>query len=184
MEKNNEKITVITGRPADGKTTVGRLLHEKMGFICIEGDDFITPAGKIRLNNGTWNDTDRRIYISRMAAAAVESRQDNPDVVIVDCLTTVWMREFLIRQIQAVNQSLAVGFILIERELSNQKLNEIALERSSHGHALDVSALVKFRHDFEPWNSHVPAIHLINPGDGDFDRLIFLTSKALKELWP
>jgi gluconate kinase len=182
-EEHEQKIIVITGQPANGKTTVGRILHESMGFAYIEGDDFITPPGKTRLNNGTWDDTDRRIYLSRMAAKAVESQRENPQVVIVDCLTTRWMREFLVDQITAINRDLAIGFILINRELSEEQITDIARKRSAAGHALDVGALNRFRQAFESWDPHLPHIELQNPGNGDFSRLAALTSQAIQQLW-
>ncbi|MFA6512496.1 MAG: AAA family ATPase [Patescibacteria group bacterium] len=182
-KEHEEKIIVITGQPANGKTTVGRILHDTMDFTYIEGDDFVTPLGKKRLNNGTWDDTDRRIYISRMAAQAVEAQRDNPLVVIVDCLTTRWMREFLVDQITAINNDLAVGFILIERELSEVQVEEIAAKRSAAGHALDIEALQRFRHAFEPWDPRLTHIELNNPGDGNLEKLALLTKDAILQIW-
>ena len=183
MFKEDNHLTIITGQPANGKTTVGRLLQESFGFVCIEGDDFITPIGKTRLNNGSWNDTDRKVYLSRMAASAVEIKQDNPDVVVVDCLTTRWMREFLVTQIHAINHSLAVGFILIDRQLTSENITQIAALRSAQGHALDVDALVRFRQAFEPWDPKLPCVSFTNPGDGNIHQLLMLAQIAITKLW-
>lgn len=184
IEKFNSKITIITGQPANGKTTIGRLLYSQAGFPYIEGDAYITPIGKTRLNNGSWDDTDRRIYLSRMAADAVELSFNHPDVIVVDCLTTRWMREFLVGQIHAVNQMLAVGFILLERNLSSCDIDTIAALRVSQGHALDKYALVRYRNAFEPWDPGLnPYLTLTNPGDGNWQQLLASTLVTLNSLW-
>lgn len=182
MSNEQSRITILTGKPADGKTTIGRLMEE-IGFKCIEGDDFITPIGKIRLNNGTWNDTDRKLYLTRMAADAVESAHDHTKIVIADCLTTQWMREFLSESISLINSDLAIGFILIERELDEAQVRHIAEIRSRQGHALDVNALIAFRNAFESWDPNIPCVKLVNPGNNDMDKLLSVTKQAVSKLW-
>lgn len=182
MSNEQAKIIILTGKPADGKTTIGRLM-EKIGFKCIEGDDFITPVGKIRLNNGVWNDTDRKLYLTRMAANAVESAHEHSKIVIADCLTTQWMREFLSETILNINSGLAIGFILVERELDDIQVRQIAKTRSKQGHALDVDALITFRKAFEPWDPKIPCVKLTNPGDGDTNKLLSVIKQAIDELW-
>lgn len=183
MSNEQPKITILTGKPADGKTTIGHLMAQKLGFLCIEGDDFITPVGKERLNNGKWGNTDRKLYLARMAADAVESAHDHDKIVIADCLTTQWMRMFLSEAILRINSDLAVGFILVERELDEAQVRKIARIRSEQGHALDVEALIKFRAAFESWNPDIPFVKLINPGDGDENKLLIVTKESIKQLW-
>lgn len=181
--ENKSQIVVLTGKPANGKTTVGRLMADQLGFVCIEGDDFITPSGKKRLNNGSWNDVDRKIYLSRMAATTTEAAQDHRKVVVADCLTTQWMRKFLLNQIQEINANLAVGFILLERDLGTEEIKQIASVRSAQGHALDINALLAFRALFEPWDENLtPWAKLKNPGDGNLESLVSLVAIALHQL--
>ncbi|MDO8487852.1 MAG: AAA family ATPase [bacterium] len=181
MSNIDKKIVILTGPPANGKSTIGGLLSEA-GFCHIEADNFISSLGRQRLNDGTWSDIDREEYMTGAAQAALEASQTGQPVVISDTLTLPWMREFMTSQL--AQPGITVGLVFVNRILDEKQIAQIALKRASEGHALDPDALVKFRKLFVPLDAITePHVTLENPGDVDLNKLLVTALATIEKLW-
>ncbi|HEY1993856.1 MAG TPA: shikimate kinase, partial [Edaphobacter sp.] len=45
-------IVVVMGVSGSGKTTIGRLLAERMGWVFADADDYFSPAAKQKMAEG------------------------------------------------------------------------------------------------------------------------------------
>jgi gluconokinase len=60
-------IVVVMGVSGAGKTTVGRLLAERLGMPLIEGDDYHSPANVAKMASGVpLDDADRGPWLDRL----------------------------------------------------------------------------------------------------------------------
>jgi carbohydrate kinase (thermoresistant glucokinase family) len=67
-----QRIIYIMGVSGCGKTTVGKLLSEKMGIPFFDADDFHTAANKEKMNAGQpLNDEDRKGWLQKLNALAL-----------------------------------------------------------------------------------------------------------------
>ena len=60
-------VVVLMGVSGSGKTTIGKILAEKLGWTFIEGDDFHPPANVAKMRAGTpLTDTDRAPWLAAL----------------------------------------------------------------------------------------------------------------------
>ncbi len=60
-------IVIVMGVTGAGKTTVGRLLAEQMGWEFADGDEFHPPANVEKMRSGiSLDDEDRRPWLERL----------------------------------------------------------------------------------------------------------------------
>lgn len=63
------QILVVMGVAGVGKTTIGRLLAERLGWTFLDADDFHPPANVAKMQNGTpLTDADREGWLERLNA--------------------------------------------------------------------------------------------------------------------
>ncbi|MFI6521864.1 gluconokinase [Spirillospora sp. NPDC050679] len=68
-DRNPPLVVVVTGVSGSGKTTVGRLVAERLGWPYAEADDFHPPANITKMRAGTpLTDADRRPWLEAIAA--------------------------------------------------------------------------------------------------------------------
>jgi gluconokinase len=78
---------VVMGAAGSGKTTVGRLLAERLGGTFIDADDLHSPAAVASMAAGrALTDTDREPWLDAVARAAVASRSSGVPVVACSAL--------------------------------------------------------------------------------------------------
>jgi gluconokinase len=60
-------IVIVFGVSGAGKTTVGKLLAQKLGWKFVEADDFHSPANIEKMHRGVpLTDEDRRLWLERL----------------------------------------------------------------------------------------------------------------------
>jgi carbohydrate kinase (thermoresistant glucokinase family) len=74
---------VIMGVSGAGKTTVGRLLAERLGFVFLEGDQFHPQANVAKMRRGEpLDDADRWPWLDRLAAELRRARNERHGLVL------------------------------------------------------------------------------------------------------
>ncbi|MDP6706287.1 MAG: gluconokinase [Alphaproteobacteria bacterium] len=74
---------VVMGVAGTGKTTIGRLLAERLGADFVEGDDYHPPANVEKMRSGRpLDDADRRPWLEALATAIAGWRRDGCCVVL------------------------------------------------------------------------------------------------------
>ncbi|MDC6363118.1 MULTISPECIES: gluconokinase [Flavobacteriaceae] len=82
MVKNN-KVLVVMGVSGTGKTTIGKLLADQLGYPFFDGDDFHPEANIQKMSSGIpLNDLDRKGWLLRLNALALEHKDSG---VIIAC---------------------------------------------------------------------------------------------------
>ncbi|WP_407284870.1 gluconokinase [Streptomyces sp. BP-8] len=83
-------VVLVTGVSGSGKSTVARLLADRLGWVYKDADDFHTPASRARMAAGeTLTDEDRRPWLTAVATwidRQIAARQ--PAVVSCSALTS------------------------------------------------------------------------------------------------
>jgi gluconokinase len=78
---------VVMGAAGSGKTTVGRLLAERLGGTFLDADDFHSPAAVAAMAGGhALTDADREPWLDRVARAIVTARPSGMPVVACSAL--------------------------------------------------------------------------------------------------
>lgn len=76
-------IIILMGVSGCGKTTVGRLLAERLGWEFLDGDNFHPPDNVTKMSRGTpLTDADRAGWLDRLAGLITESLQQGRSVVL------------------------------------------------------------------------------------------------------
>ncbi|HEX6863516.1 MAG TPA: gluconokinase, GntK/IdnK-type, partial [Thermoanaerobaculia bacterium] len=69
-----EAILIVMGAAGSGKSTVGRLLAERLGWPFLDGDDFHPPANVDKMRRGIpLTDADRLPWLHRLRELASRS---------------------------------------------------------------------------------------------------------------
>lgn len=80
------KVLVVMGVSGTGKTTVGKLLSEQLGYPFFDGDDFHPEENIKKMASGTpLNDDDRKEWLLKLNQLAVE-KQDMGAVIACSAL--------------------------------------------------------------------------------------------------
>ena len=76
-------IIIVMGVTGSGKTTVGRLLAEQLGWEFVDGDDFHPPENVEKMRRGIpLDDGDRRPWLERLRAEIAKRVEKN---VVMAC---------------------------------------------------------------------------------------------------
>jgi carbohydrate kinase (thermoresistant glucokinase family) len=77
------KAIVVMGVSGSGKTTVARLLAERLGWAFAEADEFHSPANVAKMRAGVaLNDDDRRPWLAAIADRIDSAREANEPIVV------------------------------------------------------------------------------------------------------
>lgn len=112
-------IVIIMGVAGSGKTTVGRLLAEELGWIFRDADEFHSSANIEKMSGGTpLTDADRAPWLEAMRAAIVAwLREDKNAVVTCSCLKAAYRKTLLVDPARVRFVYLKGSFDLIEERL-------------------------------------------------------------------
>lgn len=77
-------IVVVMGVAGSGKTTVGKLLAQQLGWPFYDGDDFHPPANVEKMRTGTpLTDADREGWLTTLRQLIEKLQRENLSVVVV-----------------------------------------------------------------------------------------------------
>lgn len=80
-------IIYIMGVAGSGKTTIGKLLHQKTGVPFFDADDFHPPANIEKMKAGhALNDDDRAAWLEQINSLALEQAQLNAAIIACSAL--------------------------------------------------------------------------------------------------
>jgi gluconokinase len=85
-------IVIVMGVAGSGKSTIGQLLAQRLGWPFYDGDDFHPPANVEKMRAGIpLTDEDRSDWLSALAALMTEQlRQDQSAVIACSALKQVY----------------------------------------------------------------------------------------------
>lgn len=79
---NKPLILYVMGVSGSGKSTIGRLLADTLGYPFFDGDDYHPPANIEKMSNGqALNDTDRKGWLETLNTIAIGHKQDGAVIV-------------------------------------------------------------------------------------------------------
>jgi gluconokinase len=94
---------VVMGVSGAGKTTIGRLLAERLGATFVEGDDFHPAANVAKMRSGTpLDDDDRFPWLEALAQRIAEAEAAQEDLVMACSALRRAYRERLARAASGV----------------------------------------------------------------------------------
>ena len=82
-----KQIIYIMGVAGSGKTTIGKLLHQKTGIPFFDADDFHPQANKEKMKAGhALTDEDRAAWLQQMNNLALQQTQSNGAIIACSAL--------------------------------------------------------------------------------------------------
>lgn len=115
-------IVVVTGVAGAGKSTIGRLLAERLDWPYLEADEFHPPANQRKMESGIpLSESDRGPWLESMAAA-IRAVGDNA-VVTCSCL-----RQAHRERLRAVRPDVGFVHLDVDPATARQRVGE----RSGH----------------------------------------------------
>lgn len=101
-------VIVLTGPMGCGKTTIGKLLANRLGWRFADGDDFHPPANIAKMKAGLpLDDEDRYPWLHILHAAIEEAVADNVNLILA---CSALKREY--RRLLGINQQSVISVYL------------------------------------------------------------------------
>jgi gluconokinase len=76
-------ILLVMGTTGSGKSTVGKMLAERLGWVFLEADDFHSPSNKEKMHRGIpLNDADRAPWLAAIHQELLRQNQLGKNVVL------------------------------------------------------------------------------------------------------
>jgi gluconokinase len=117
-------VIVLMGVAASGKTTVGRMLAEELGWTFYDADDFHPRANVEKMSRGVpLDDEDRRPWLEALRELIKECLSLGRDAALACSALKESYREFLL-----IDERVKLAYLDAERELIRERLDE----RSDH----------------------------------------------------
>ena len=113
-------IIIVLGPMGCGKTTIGRMLAEKLGWVFADADDYHPEANKKKMGQGVpLNDADREPWLSILRDLIMEHKtQDSGLILACSALKKKYRSQLGIDQIEVHSVYLQGSFDLLEQRIS------------------------------------------------------------------
>lgn len=135
-------IVVLMGVTGTGKSTVGKLLADQLGWTFVEGDDFHPPANVDKMRQGIpLDDEDRKPWLDAIRHRLDQAAQQGESIVLACSALKHRYQDYL-----AGHAPEAVRFVYLfgSPEMIRQRLAE------RKGHFMNPTLLASQFHDLEP----------------------------------
>jgi gluconokinase len=113
-------ILLLMGVAGSGKTTIGRMLAEPLGWVYLEADDFHSPANKAKMSRGEHLTEADRLPWLRALHAELERQNAKGNNVLLACSA---LREEY-RGILAAGLDVKVVYLRGTQELIGERLRQ------------------------------------------------------------
>lgn len=124
-------VIVVMGVAASGKTTVGHLLAEELGWTFYDADDFHPASNVEKMSRGVpLDDEDRRPWLETLGELIRECLSLGRDAVLACSALKESYRERLL-----IDERVRVAYLEADRELIRERLTE------RHGHFMKAGML-------------------------------------------
>ncbi|MFX0556841.1 gluconokinase [Maribacter sp. CXY002] len=121
---NKPYIVYVMGVSGSGKSTVGKLLAEALGFPFFDGDDYHPPANIAKMSSGKpLDDSDRKGWLESLNRLALANRH-NGAVIICSALKEAY-RALLTKNLEGNYQ-----FVFLDGTMD--EISERLAQRSGH----------------------------------------------------
>lgn len=125
------KIIVLMGVTGSGKTTIGRLLSQELGWTFYDADDFHPFANVEKMSSGIpLNDDDRKPWLQILSDLIRKCLERGENAVLACSALKESYREFLL-----VNERVRLIYLKGDRELIKQRL------KARRGHYMNPALL-------------------------------------------
>jgi gluconokinase len=116
------KAIILFGVTGCGKTTIAKLLAEKLGWQFFDADDFHSAANVEKMRNGIpLTDEDRKGWLESLRTKIVESAESNTDITLACSALKVAYRTFLKGENDVKFVFLKADIELVKKRLDNRK---------------------------------------------------------------
>ncbi len=93
---SNLRVIIILGVAGSGKTTIGRLLAQQLGWEFVDADDFHTPAAKAKMSAGEGlTDEDRKPWLNALRELIGKRLSEVRPMVLACSALRQWYRDLL-----------------------------------------------------------------------------------------
>ena len=115
-------IIILMGVSGSGKTTVGRLLSEELGWKYYEADDYHSRANVEKMRNGIpLDDADRRPWLETLRDLIRNCLERNENAVLACSALKESYREFLLIDERVVLIYLKGDYEIIQKRLGERR---------------------------------------------------------------
>lgn len=112
-------IIVLMGVSGSGKTTVGKVLAQQLGWTFYDADDYHPPANIAKMRQGIpLNDEDRKPWLKRLAALIDSARERGENIVLACSALKHTYQEYLRHHLDTIKYVFLHG----DKELIAQRL--------------------------------------------------------------
>jgi gluconokinase len=115
-------IVILMGVSGSGKTTVGRLLSEELGWKFYEADDYHSHANVEKMRNGIpLDDADRRPWLETLRDLILDCLERNENAVLACSALKESYREFLLIDERVILIYLKGDYEIIQKRLGERR---------------------------------------------------------------